>query len=124
MGIDDVRATAGNGIPDCCNGIGILFTSFLQMKSQGNGEDKQSTGATKRTILQNKPCNKRSVTVERNYALNFASFIVVSDVGIVVSIAAFQAVDPGSIPGHRNVEQTLQKHFGDYLYYLCVTVHN
>ncbi len=25
-----------------------------------------------------------------------------SDVGIVVSIAAFQAVDPGSIPGHRN----------------------
>ena len=24
-----------------------------------------------------------------------------SDVGIVVSIAAFQAVDPGSIPGHR-----------------------
>ncbi len=26
----------------------------------------------------------------------------VSDGGIVVSIAAFQAVDPGSIPGHRN----------------------
>ncbi|KAF2350636.1 hypothetical protein FHG87_018609, partial [Trinorchestia longiramus] len=26
-----------------------------------------------------------------------------SDGGIVVSIAAFQAVDPGSIPGHRNV---------------------
>ena len=26
------------------------------------------------------------------------------DVGIVVSIAAFQAVDPGSIPGHRNKE--------------------
>ena len=25
----------------------------------------------------------------------------ISDVGIVVSIAAFQAVDPGSIPGHR-----------------------
>ena len=24
-----------------------------------------------------------------------------SDGGIVVSIAAFQAVDPGSIPGHR-----------------------
>ena len=24
------------------------------------------------------------------------------DGGIVVSIAAFQAVDPGSIPGHRN----------------------
>ena len=26
---------------------------------------------------------------------------VTSDGGIVVSIAAFQAVDPGSIPGHR-----------------------
>ena len=26
-----------------------------------------------------------------------------SDVGIVVSIAAFQAVDPGSIPGHRKI---------------------
>lgn len=25
------------------------------------------------------------------------------DGGIVVSIAAFQAVDPGSIPGHRNM---------------------
>ncbi len=30
-------------------------------------------------------------------SLNFSA----SDVGIVVSIAAFQAVDPGSIPGHR-----------------------
>ena len=28
-------------------------------------------------------------------------FLQASDVGIVVSIAAFQAVDPGSIPGHR-----------------------
>ena len=29
-----------------------------------------------------------------------------SDVGIVVSIAAFQAVDPGSIPGRRNIFST------------------
>ena len=29
--------------------------------------------------------------------------ILRSDVGIVVSIAAFQAVDPGSIPGHRKI---------------------
>ena len=50
----------------------------------------------------------------------FCQFLSPSDVGIVVSIAAFQAVDPGSIPGHRisysqfidhakcKVEQTLQ----------------
>ena len=29
------------------------------------------------------------------------------DGGIVVSIAAFQAVDPGSIPGHRSVLHTV-----------------
>ena len=33
--------------------------------------------------------------------LKFLNVIFVSDGGIVVSIAAFQAVDPGSIPGHR-----------------------
>ena len=32
----------------------------------------------------------------------FVRYIHQCDVGIVVSIAAFQAVDPGSIPGHRN----------------------
>ena len=31
----------------------------------------------------------------------FAAQISWSDGGIMVSIAAFQAVDPGSIPGHR-----------------------
>lgn len=29
------------------------------------------------------------------------------DAGIVVNIAAFQAVDPGSIPGHRSVGSVL-----------------
>ena len=29
--------------------------------------------------------------------------IVVSDGGIEVSMVAFQAVDPGSIPGHRKL---------------------
>ena len=39
--------------------------------------------------------------------INFSEEVT-SDVGIVVSIAAFQAVDPGSIPGHRKYffEQT------------------
>ena len=32
---------------------------------------------------------------------NLYKVVQESDVGIVVSIAAFQAVDPGSIPGHR-----------------------
>ena len=36
------------------------------------------------------------------YLMNFI-FLSTCDGGIVVSIAAFQAVDPGSIPGHRNV---------------------
>ena len=29
--------------------------------------------------------------------------VCVGDGGIVVSMVAFQAVDPGSIPGHRNI---------------------
>ena len=41
----------------------------------------------------------------------FGHMLSPSDVGIVVSIAAFQAVDPGSIPGHRSVKQILHKHF-------------
>ena len=54
-------------------------------------------------FLANEITGEWPVTVERNCVLNFALLIVVSDVGIVVSIAAFQAVDPGSIPGHRSV---------------------
>ena len=36
-----------------------------------------------------------------NKCIKIVTYISLSDVGIVVSIAAFQAVDPGSIPGHR-----------------------
>ncbi len=41
---------------------------------------------------------ERNDTVRKNVSLH------PSDVGIVVSIAAFQAVDPGSIPGHRTTK--------------------
>ena len=36
-------------------------------------------------------------------SLTFTNFGTVSVGGIMVSIAAFQAVDPGSIPGRRNI---------------------
>ena len=41
------------------------------------------------------------VCMTQHLIQTFVRYIHQCDVGIVVSIAAFQAVDPGSIPGHR-----------------------
>ena len=41
------------------------------------------------------------VCMTQHLIQTFVHHIHQCDVGIVVSIAAFQAVDPGSIPGHR-----------------------
>ena len=40
----------------------------------------------------------------------FKVFFSTGDGGIMVSIAAFQAVDPGSIPGRRNIFSTSGRH--------------
>ncbi len=50
------------------------------------------------------------VTFENVYVY---SIITSSVGGIMVSIAAFQAVDPGSIPGHRSFLLLLEKIVGD-----------
>ena len=47
-----------------------------------------------------KLCNSTFYLIVVN---KFIQVILVSVGGIMVSIAAFQAVDPGSIPGRRNV---------------------
>ena len=46
-----------------------------------------------------------------NCILNFK--LGISDGGVMVSIVAFQAVDPGSIPGHRTY---FSSNFADILY--------
>ena len=55
------------------------------------------------SLLSPPPCDSSSLrSVSAGEVLGLDRFAVVrSDGGIVVSIAAFQAVDPGSIPGHR-----------------------
>ena len=47
------------------------------------------------------PFSLNTSTPEYDYILHRKE--TTSDGGIMVSIAAFQAVDPGSIPGRRNV---------------------
>ena len=51
------------------------------------------------SLVQNLPFTCRSFSYEMPI---FNHRLQLSVGGIVVSIAAFQAVDPGSIPGHRN----------------------
>ena len=49
-------------------------------------------------------CSHLNVTHAREKCIQFVgSHLLTSVGGIVVSIAAFQAVDPGSIPGHRRL---------------------
>ena len=49
--------------------------------------------------------NKRQNSAENLVSTNYSCSYLgnVRDGGIVVSMVAFQAVDPGSIPGHRSI---------------------
>ena len=52
-----------------------------------------------------------SILIQKHHIGHLYALVGKCDGGITVSIAAFQAVDPGSTPGHRNPLYCINRHF-------------